>query len=155
MVSPNAIGASVDHNHHEGHGERLGPDQHSGHSVAMFRNRFWVSLALTAPVIAWSQMPQEWFGYSAPRFPGSDLIAPLLGTVIFLYGGTPFLIGAIRELKARQPGMMLLIAMAIAVAFLASLATTLGAFDLEFWWELAALITIMLLGHWMEMRAVS
>ena len=120
----------------------------------MFRNRFWVSLALTVPVIAWSQMPQEWFGYSAPRFPGADLIAPLLGTVIFLYGGTPFLRGAIRELKARQPGMMLLIAMAIVVAFLASLATTLGAFDLEFWWELAALITIMLLGHWMEMRAI-
>ncbi|HJQ96505.1 MAG TPA: copper-translocating P-type ATPase [Acidimicrobiia bacterium] len=144
----------MDHNHHEEHRQRLGPDQHSGHSVAMFRNRFWVSLALTVPVIAWSQMPQEWFGYSAPRFPGADLIAPLLGTVIFLYGGTPFLRGAIRELKARQPGMMLLIAMAIVVAFLASLATTLGAFDLEFWWELAALITIMLLGHWMEMRAI-
>jgi Cu2+-exporting ATPase len=145
----------VDHSHHREHQQRLGHDQHAGHSVAMFRNRFWVSLALTVPVIAWSQMPQEWFGYSAPRFPGSDLIAPLLGTVIFLYGGTPFLIGARRELKARQPGMMLLIAMAIAVAFLASLATTLGAFDLEFWWELAALITIMLLGHWMEMRAIS
>jgi Cu2+-exporting ATPase len=120
----------------------------------MFRNRFWVSLALTVPVIAWSQMPQDWFGYSAPRFPGSDLIAPLLGTVIFLYGGSPFLKGAIRELRARQPGMMLLIAMAIVVAFVASLTTTLGAFDLEFWWELAALITIMLLGHWMEMRAI-
>jgi Cu2+-exporting ATPase len=120
----------------------------------MFRNRFWVCLALTVPVIAWSQMPQEWFGYSAPRFPGSDLIPPLLGTVIFLYGGSPFLKGAIRELRARQPGMMLLIALAIVVAFVASLATTLGAFDLEFWWELAALITIMLLGHWMEMRAI-
>jgi Cu2+-exporting ATPase len=120
----------------------------------MFRDRFWVCLALTVPVIAWSQMPQEWFGYSAPAFTGSALIPSLLGTAIFVYGGSPFLMGAIREIKARQPGMMLLIGMAIVVAFLASSATTLGFFDLEFWWELAALITIMLLGHWMEMRAI-
>jgi Cu2+-exporting ATPase len=120
----------------------------------MFRDRFWVSLALTVPVILWSEMPQEWLGYTAPRFPGSDLIAPLLGTAIFLYGGLPFLKGAIREIQARQPGMMLLIGMAIIVAFVASGATTLGFFALEFWWELAALITIMLLGHWMEMRAI-
>jgi Cu2+-exporting ATPase len=121
----------------------------------MFRDRFWVSLALTVPVILWSEMPQEWLGYTAPRFPGSDLIAPLLGTAIFFYGGLPFLKGAIREMQARQPGMMLLIGMAIIVAFVASGATTLGLFSLEFWWELAALITIMLLGHWMEMRAIS
>ena len=120
----------------------------------MFRDRFWVSLALTVPVMLWSEMPQEWLGYTAPRFPGSELIAPLLGTAIFLYGGLPFLTGAIREIRARQPGMMLLIGMAIIVAFVASGATTLGLFALEFWWELAALITIMLLGHWMEMRAI-
>ena len=120
----------------------------------MFRDRFWICAALTIPVIFWSEMPQNWFGYSAPDFPGSSLIPPLLGTVIFFYGGSPFLIGAGREIRARQPGMMLLIGMAIIVAFVASGATTLGFFDLEFWWELAALIAIMLLGHWMEMRAI-
>ena len=120
----------------------------------MFRDRFWVCLGLSLPVVLWSEMPQQWLGYTAPRFPGSDLIAPLLGTVIFFYGGLPFLNGAVREIKARQPGMMLLIGMAIIVAFIASAATSLGFFALEFWWELAALITIMLLGHWMEMRAI-
>ena len=120
----------------------------------MFRQRFWWSLALTVPVIYFSPMIQEWFGYGAPRFPGSDWISPLLGTVIFLYGGGPFLKGAVSEARDRRPGMMLLIGMAITVAFVASAATTFGWFDLEFWWELAALITIMLLGHWMEMRAI-
>jgi P-type Cu2+ transporter len=120
----------------------------------MFRDRFWGSLALTVPVVFYSEMIQEWFGYAAPAFPGSDWMAPVLGTAIFVYGGSPFLKGAAREVRDRQPGMMLLIGMAISVAFLASLATTLGWFDLEFWWELAALITIMLLGHWMEMRAI-
>jgi Cu2+-exporting ATPase len=122
--------------------------------VAMFRDRFWLSFALTLPVVFYSEMIQEWFDYTAPAFPGSDWIAPLLGTVIFVYGGAPFLRGAVQEVRDRQPGMMLLIGMAITVAFLASAATTLGWFDLEFWWELAALITIMLLGHWMEMRAI-
>ncbi|MEX1271177.1 MAG: heavy metal translocating P-type ATPase, partial [Acidimicrobiia bacterium] len=120
----------------------------------MFRDRFWLSLALSAPVIFWSEMVQEWFGYSAPTFPGSDWIAPVLGTAIFAYGGSPFLRGAVQEARNRQSGMMLLIGMAITVAFLASAATTFGWFDLEFWWELAALVTIMLLGHWMEMRAI-
>ena len=120
----------------------------------MFRDRFWISLLLTLPVIYFSEMIQEWFGYSAVTFPGSELVAPLLGTVIFVYGGSPFLKGAIGEIQDRQPGMMLLIGMAITVAFLASVATSLGWFDLEFWWELAALISVMLLGHWMEMRAI-
>jgi P-type Cu2+ transporter len=138
----------------DGHAHQGGPDKHAGHSVAMFRDRFWLSLALTIPVVLYSEMIQEWFGYTAPSFPGSDWIPPLLGTVIFFYGGSPFLLGAAREIRDRQPGMMLLIGMAITVAFAASLATTAGWFDLEFWWELAALITIMLLGHWMEMRAI-
>jgi Cu2+-exporting ATPase len=120
----------------------------------MFRDRFWICLALTIPVVIYSPMVQEWFGYTAPTFPGSDWIAPVLGTVIFVYGGLPFLRGGVQEARDRQPGMMLLIAMAITVAYVASLATTLGWFDLDFWWELAALITIMLLGHWMEMRAI-
>jgi Cu2+-exporting ATPase len=120
----------------------------------MFRDRFWLSLALTVPVVFYSETIQGWFGYTAPSFPGSEWISPVLGTAIFAYGGAPFLKGAVREARDRQPGMMLLIGMAITVAFAASLATTLGWFDLEFWWELAALITIMLLGHWMEMRAI-
>jgi len=120
----------------------------------MFRDRFWLSLALTIPIVFYSPMIQEWFGYTAPAFPGSEWVAPVLGTVIFIYGGMPFLRGAVQEVRARQPGMMLLIGMAITVAYLASLATTIGWFDLDFWWELAALITIMLLGHWMEMRAI-
>jgi Cu2+-exporting ATPase len=120
----------------------------------MFRDRFWLSLLLTLPVVFFSEMIQEWFGYTAPTFPGSEWVAPVLGTVIFVYGGSPFLRGAVTEIRDRQPGMMLLIGMAIVVAFAASAATTLGWFNLEFWWELAALITIMLLGHWMEMRAI-
>jgi P-type Cu2+ transporter len=131
-----------------------GHDAHAGHSPAMFRDRFWLSLALTLPVVFYSTMVQEWFGYTAPEFPGSDWLSPVLGTVIFVYGGMPFLVGAVNEARRLQPGMMLLIGMAITVAFFASAATTLGWFDLEFWWELAALITIMLLGHWMEMRAI-
>ncbi|MEX2623206.1 MAG: copper-translocating P-type ATPase [Acidimicrobiia bacterium] len=137
---------------HDGHAG--GHDKHAGHSVAMFRDRFWLSFVLTLPVILFSEMIQEWLGYRTPDFPGSELVAPVLGTVIFIYGGAPFLKGAVEEVRDRRPGMMLLIGMAIAVAFSASLATTLGWFDLEFWWELAALITIMLLGHWMEMRAI-
>ncbi|MBW3667080.1 MAG: heavy metal translocating P-type ATPase, partial [Actinobacteria bacterium] len=129
-------------------------DKHAGHMVAMFRDRFWLSLALSLPVIFYSEMVQEWFGYTAPTFPGSNWISPVLGTVIFFYGGSPFLRGAVQEAQDRQPGMMLLIGMAITVAFAASVATTLGWFDLEFWWEVAALITVMLLGHWMEMRAI-
>jgi Cu2+-exporting ATPase len=120
----------------------------------MFRDRFWLSLLLTLPVVFYSEMIQEWFGYTAPTFPGSEWVAPVLGTIIFFYGGSPFLKGAVQEARDLQPGMMLLIGMAITVAFVASVATTLGWFELDFWWELAALITIMLLGHWMEMRAI-
>jgi P-type Cu2+ transporter len=130
--------------HHEGHADHL----------AVFRRRFWVNLALAIPVIAYSDMIQEWLGYEAPAFPGSDLVGPVLGTVIFLYGGWPFLSGGFQEARDRRPGMMLLIGLAITVAFAASGATELGLFDLEFWWELSALIVIMLLGHWLEMRAI-
>ncbi|HSQ37611.1 MAG TPA: heavy metal translocating P-type ATPase [Acidimicrobiia bacterium] len=129
-------------------------DKHEGHSPGMFRDRFWWSLVFAIPVVFFSEMVQEWFGYTAPSFPGSDWIAPVLGTAIFVYGGSPFLKGAVREIRDRQPGMMLLIGMAITVAFVASAATSFGWFDLEFWWELAALIAVMLLGHWMEMRSI-
>ncbi len=131
-------------------------DQHGGHGdhAAQFRDRFWLSLALTVPVVAYSEMVQEWLGFTPPQFPGSEWVAPVLGTVVFLYGGWPFLQGGLAEARARQPGMMLLISLAILVGFGASAASALGLFDLEFWWELALLIVIMLLGHWLEMRAL-
>ena len=131
-------------------------DQHGGHGdhAAQFRDRFWLSLALTVPVVAYSEMVQEWLGFTPPQFPGSEWVAPVLGTTVFLYGGWPFLQGGLAEARARQPGMMLLISLAILVGFGASAASALGLFDLEFWWELALLIVIMLLGHWLEMRAL-
>ena len=130
-------------------------DRHAGHSVAMFRDRFWLSLLLTIPVIAWSTDPQMWLGYTAPAFPGSAWIPPILGTVVFVYGGIPFLRGATVELRDRTPGMMTLISLAILVAFVTSWASTLGWLDVEIWWELATLITVMLLGHWLEMRSIA
>ena len=122
----------------------------------MFKNRFWLSLILAVPVVFFSPMFADLIGYTIPQFPGVSWIAPILGTVIFVYGGTPFIKGGWTELRSRQPGMMLLIAMAITVAFVASWVTSLGigGFDLDFWWELALLVVIMLLGHWMEMRAL-
>ena len=119
----------------------------------MFRRRFWWSLLLTIPVVATSHMVMDWFGYELD-FPGMGLVGPVLGSVLFFWGGWPFLAGGWQEARDRRPGMMLLIAMAISVAYTASLATSFGWFDLEFWWELAALITIMLLGHWQEMKAL-
>jgi Cu2+-exporting ATPase len=132
-----------------------GHDRHAGHSVAMFRDKFWLSFGLTIPVLIWSGDPQHWLGYSAPVFPGSALIPPILGTIVFLYGGLVFLRGARTELADRQPGMMTLISLAIIVAFVTSWAGTLGLFQVEIWWELATLITIMLLGHWLEMRSIA
>ncbi|MCK1805505.1 MULTISPECIES: heavy metal translocating P-type ATPase [unclassified Micromonospora] len=139
--------------HHGDHGTDHGGGAHAGHDPEQFRRRFWLSLALTLPIVATSHMVMDWFGYSL-EFPGVRWVGPVLGTVVFLYGGWPFLTGGLRELHERTPGMMLLISMAIVVAYLASAATSIGLFDLDFWWELAALVTIMLLGHWQEMRAV-
>jgi P-type Cu2+ transporter len=143
---------------HPGEGpptEHASHDRHEGHSVAMFRDKFWLSLALTIPVLIWSGDPQHWLGYTAPAFPGSALIPPVLGTIVFAYGGLVFLRGARTELADRQPGMMTLISLAIAVSFVTSWAGTLGLFSVEIWWELATLITIMLLGHWLEMRSIA
>ncbi|MGW0241956.1 heavy metal translocating P-type ATPase [Micromonospora chalcea] len=139
--------------HHGDHGTDHGGGAHAGHDPEQFRRRFWLSLALTLPIVATSHMVMDWFGYSID-LPGVRWVGPVLGTVVFLYGGWPFLTGGLRELHERSPGMMLLISMAIVVAYLASAATSIGLFDLDFWWELAALVTIMLLGHWQEMRAV-
>ena len=132
-----------------------GHDQHAGHTVAMFRDRFWLCLALTVPVVFWSSEVQHWLGYRAPAFPGSRLIPAILGTLIFVYGGRVFIQGARHELSARQPGMMTLISLGIVVAFAASLASTLGIFEVDVWWELSTLISVMLLGHWLEMKAVA
>jgi P-type Cu2+ transporter len=121
----------------------------------MFRDKFWLTLLLTIPIVAWSTDIQEWLGYRAPTFPGSDLIPPILGLIVFAYGGRVFIEGGLGELRQRQPGMMTLISLAIIVAFATSLAATLGLFDVEIWWELSTLISIMLLGHWLEMRAIA
>lgn len=136
--------------HHDGH---AGHDKHAGHDPEMFRRRFWISLALTAPLVVTSHMVMGWFGYSLD-FPAMAWVGPVLGTIVFAWGGWPFLQGGFREVRDRRPGMMLLISMAIGVAYVASLATSAGWFDMDFWWELAALVTIMLLGHWQEMKAV-
>ena len=146
--------SSGEHAAYDEHHEGRSGGGHAGHDAATFRDRFWWTLTLTLPVVFFSSTVQDWFGYSAPGLPGADWISPVLGTVIFVYGGAPFLKGAVSEIRDRQPGMMLLIGMAITVAYGASAATTFGWFDLEFWWELGGLITVMLLGHWMEMRAI-
>ncbi|MDQ3708361.1 MAG: heavy metal translocating P-type ATPase [Actinomycetota bacterium] len=145
---------AVEEADHAEHGEHDGHGGAHGDHAAMFRDKFWISLLLAVPVVVYSEMLQHLLGYHPPAFPGSDLISPVLGTAVFIYGGAPFLTGAVAEARSRQPGMMLLIGMAITVAFAASMATELGWFTVEVWWELALLIVIMLLGHWQEMRAI-
>lgn len=143
------------HSEHQAHDEHEGHHgDHSAHDPAIFRRKFWVSLALTVPTLVFSHGLQEILGLDGPRFPGSQYIPAVFGIAIFLYGGLVFLRGAVTELRDRQPGMMTLISLAIVVAFGYSLAVTLGLNGMDFWWELATLITIMLLGHWIEMSAV-
>jgi Cu2+-exporting ATPase len=138
-----------------GHSVHPGHDRHAGHSVAMFRDRFWISLALTIPTLIWGHMLPRVFGHAPPSLPGSTWIPPLFGTAVFVYGGAPFVRGAVRELKDRLPGMMTLIALAITVAFTFSAIVTLGFPGMPLWEELSTLVTIMLLGHWIEMRSVA
>src|SRR5690242_11353743 len=121
----------------------------------MFRDKFWLSLALTIPIVLLSADIQMWLGYTLPDVPGARYIPAVLGTVVFFYGGLVFIRGAQGELADRRPGMMTLISLAIVVAFVTSWAGTLGLFEVEIWWELATLITIMLLGHWLEMRSIA
>ncbi len=139
---------------HSGQGGQGGHDKHAGHDPEAFRRLFWLSLILTIPTVAFSGMVQEWLGYSLSWIPGHAWVSPVLGTVVFLYGGRVFLKGGWDEVRFRQPGMMLLISLAITVAFVSSVASEFGLLDLDFWWELAALVTVMLLGHWQEMRAL-
>jgi Cu2+-exporting ATPase len=137
----------------QGAGEHTGHVSHTGHEE-MFRQRFWVSLLLSIPVLLYTPMLQMWFGFRMPEFPGSQWIAPLFSVIVFLYGGVPFIQMAIPEIRNRQPGMMLLVSLAISVSFLYSLAAIFANLGEGFFWELVTLIDIMLLGHWIEMRSV-
>jgi P-type Cu2+ transporter len=147
-----APGLAVEHGSHAASGVH---GTHAGHSVAMFRDKFWISLALTVPTLLWGHMLPRALNYSPPAVPGARWIAPVFGTAVFLYGGLVFLQGAWSELRHRLPGMMTLIALAITVAFGFSAAVTLGYPGMPLWEELATLVTIMLLGHWIEMRSIS
>jgi len=140
---------------HAQHSEHVEHDKHAGHSIAMFRRKFWLSLVLTIPTLVWGHMLQRAFGYTAPQSPGAMWIPPVFGTAVFVYGGWVFIQGAVRELRARLPGMMTLIALAISVAFVFSAAVTLGYPGMPLWEELSTLVTIMLLGHWIEMRSIA
>ncbi|MEZ6331386.1 MAG: heavy metal translocating P-type ATPase [Candidatus Saccharimonadales bacterium] len=144
----------MEHTNHTSH-EHHNHDQHAGHNPDMFKKKFWLSFILTIPVLAYSQTIQELFGFTVVSFPGSQWVPAFLGTIIFFYGGPVFIKGAKAELAARQPGMMTLISMAIIVAFGYSIAVSLHIIDgMDFWWEVSTLITIMLLGHWLEMASV-
>jgi len=145
---------ATSHEHMTGHENHAGHDDHAGHDPAIFRRKFWLTLVLTVPTLVFSQGLQEILGLSGPRFPGSQFIPAAFGVAIFFYGGLVFLQGARGELRNRRPGMMTLISLAIVVAFGYSLAVTFGLPGMDFWWELATLILIMLLGHWIEMSAV-
>lgn len=135
--------------------EHAGQDKHAGHSVAMFRDKFWWSLVLTLPTLVWGHMLPNALGFRPAMFPGSHWIPSVFGTALFAYGGRPFLQGAQREIADRLPGMMTLISLAITVAFGFSAAVVVGFPGMPLWEELATLITIMLLGHWLEMRSIS
>jgi Cu2+-exporting ATPase len=154
-ASHHSSGGHAGHEQHAGHDTHDGHDKQAGRSVAMFRDKFWISLLLTVPTLIWGHMLQRAFTFSPPQFPGSQWIPVVFGTAVFFYGGTTFIKGAIGELRDRAPGMMTLIALAISVAFVFSVAVTLGFPGMPLWEELATLVTIMLLGHWIEMRSIN
>ncbi len=146
----------MEHTHHaHQHDEHQEHDKHAGHSVAMFRDKFWLSLILTIPVLAYSEMIQHWLNFTPPAFPGSQYVPFVFSTIIFFYGGLVFIKGAWGELKAKLPGMMTLISLAIITAYVYSVATQFWLSGEGFFWELATLITIMLLGHWLEMASIA
>jgi P-type Cu2+ transporter len=142
----------IGHDAHHAHGDH---DKHAGHSIAMFKDKFWLSLLLTLPVLVYSAMIQHWLNFTPPGFTGSEYIPFALSTIIFFYGGMVFIKSAIGELKAKTPGMMTLISLAIITAYVYSVATQFFIAGDGFFWELATLVTIMLLGHWLEMAAVA
>lgn len=143
------------HQGHEDHKtEEQDYDKHAGHSLAAFARKFWISLILTIPVVLYSELPEKIFGFRAPQFGGSQYLPLILGTIIFFYGGWIFIASAYRELKAKLPGMMTLISLAISAAYFYSIYAVLTANPHTLFWELTTLITVMLLGHYLEMRAV-
>ena len=147
------------HGNHSGHGKQpnhaqhTGHDKHAGHSPEIFKRRFFVCLVLTLPVLYFEPMFQDWFNYQAIQFSGANWVIPIFSTIIYFYGGWVFLKGAYYELQSKI-GMMTLVALAITVAFVYSVAVTLGLAGDSFYWELATLVDIMLLGHWIEMASV-
>lgn len=146
----------MEHSHHEHNpAEHQEHDKHAGHSVKMFKDKFWLSFILTIPVLVYSEMIQHWLSFTPPVFPGSQYVPFVLSTFIFFYGGTVFIKGAWSELKAKLPGMMTLISLAIITAYAYSVATQFWLSGEGFFWELATLITIMLLGHWLEMASIA
>ncbi len=142
-----------DHAGHGTHGSHEAHDAHGDHA-AVFRRKFWLSLVLTVPVVLYSHMLMQLTGWTLPSFPGSHLVGPVFGTAVFLYGGRVFLAGGWAEARSRRPGMMLLISMGLVVAFGGSVATSLGLLNVDLWPELSTLVSIMLLGHWLEMRSL-
>src|SRR3989344_7748823 len=140
----------MEHAHHS----KDAHDAHAGHITEEFLKKFWVVLVLTVPIILYSDLPSAFFSWSAPAFPGSDYLQLLLGSVVFFYGGLVFLKGAVSELRARNPGMMTLIALAISAAYFYSVGSLLFGSGITLFWELSTLIAVMLIGHYVEMRAV-
>ncbi|WP_431832430.1 heavy metal translocating P-type ATPase [Corynebacterium coyleae] len=158
---PGGHASHHEHDAHEAHAGHGGHDHagHAGHGdhVAQFRTLFWIMLVLAIPVVGFNETFAHLIGYQLPDAEWVRWISPLLGTVIYFWGGRPFLTGAVSEIRSRKPGMMLLIALAITVAFVSSWGASLNLLDpgLNFWWELALLVVIMLLGHWIEMRSLA
>lgn len=138
----------------KGEKKMIDHNKHEGHTPEMFLRKFWVSFVLTIPILAYSELPEKFFGWRAPEFYGSQYLPAILSSVIYFYGGMVFIRGAIGEIKARLPGMMTLIAIAISAAYFFSVFTTITGGEHTLFWELATLITVMLLGHWIEMKAV-
>lgn len=139
------------HEHHDGHDEF---NKHEGHHTESFLKKFWIAIILTFPVLLYSDLPTIFFGWTAPQFAGVSMLTLLLGSIVFFYCGWIFLSSAYREIRARLPGMMTLIALAITTAYLYSVYETFIGEPHTLWWELSTLIAVMLLGHWIEMRAV-
>jgi P-type Cu2+ transporter len=137
---------------HQDADNHVGHDKHAGHHTEDFLKRFWVCLILTIPVLLLSHMIQQWFDFSF-SFTGDRYVLLMLGTMIYLYGGWPFLVGLVREVRDKAIGMMTLVALAITVAYVYSTAVVFGLEGMDFFWELATLVDIMLLGHWLEMRS--
>ena len=145
----------MNHNHHTHHDMNKNHDKHAGHSVKMFKDKFWISLLLTIPVVLYAEMIQQWFGFASPAFVGSQYIPFIFSTIIFFYGGLVFIKGAVSEIKNKLPAMMTLISVAILTAYTYSIATQFFIEGDGFFWELATLVTIMLLGHWIEMASIA